>query len=93
MFVLGTGTLKINARSFSRKNNSSDSVLVTVPYASQLVVTPRGFAYVITLLLTPKSSYWSELSFSVTPSLLKVSTGILTCCPSTTLVSLALGPD
>ena len=35
----------------------------------------------------------ADLSFCVPPSRAHKSTGILTCCPSTTLFSLALGAD
>ena len=54
-----------------------------------------GFAYLTSYTLKPSSNRWIRY---LSPSLLQVkrfllSTGILTCCPSTTPFGLILGPD
>ena len=64
-----------------------------VPYASRLRVMTSGFAWMSPTSLAP------AIPAAGSPSLLRhsfihtVSTGISTCCPSTTPLGLALGPD
>ena len=66
-------------------------------YSSSLRITPPGCAAVLPSapLLRLPGSFLSPapLSFRVPTFLSYHSTGISTCCPSATLLSLALGPD
>ena len=66
-------------------------------YFCSLRVTPPGYAAVLPSapLLRLPGSFLSPalLSFRVPTVLSYHSTGISTCCPSATLLSLALGPD
>ena len=55
--------------------------------------SPHGFAYVTPTSLAPVSPFPVVLSFCVPTVLSYRSTGISTCCPSTTPLGLALGPD
>ena len=52
-----------------------------------------GFAYLPPTSLAPVSPFPVVLSFCVPTVLSYRSTGISTCCPSTTPLGLALGPD
>ena len=54
---------------------------------------PHGFAYVTPTSLAPVFPFPVVLSFCVPTVLSYRSTGISTCCPSTTPLGLALGPD
>ena len=53
----------------------------------------RGFAYVTPTSLAPVFPFPVVLSYCVPTVLYYRSTGISTCCPSTTSFDLALGPD
>ena len=55
--------------------------------------SPHGFAYVTPTSLAPVFPFPVVLSFCVPTVLSYRSTGISTCCPSTTPLGLALGPD
>ena len=52
-----------------------------------------GFLTLLLLRLRQSSHSWLAVSFCVPTVLMTDGTGISTCCPSTTLFSLALGPD
>ena len=52
-----------------------------------------GFLTLLLLRLHQFSHSWLAVSFCVPTVLMTDGTGISTCCPSTTLFSLALGPD
>ena len=52
-----------------------------------------GFLTLLLLRLHQSSHSWLAVSFCVPTVLMTDGTGISTCCPSTTLFSLALGPD
>src|SRR5699024_4399126 len=54
---------------------------------------PHGFAYVTPTSLAPVFPFPVVLSFCVPTVLSYRSTGISTCCPSTTPLALAFGPD
>ena len=69
----------------------------TLPYFSSVRVTPSGCMAGLPSIPLPRlpRSFHSRvvLSFCVPTVLMLHGTGISTCCPSTTLFSLALGPD
>ena len=80
-------------------NNSSFSwhMAHALPYSFSVYITPLDYVADLPTTLLPRlcRSFLSRLALSTcVPTVLSVSsTGISTCCPSTTLLSLALGPD
>ncbi len=92
--IFGTGYCMIITRSFSWKLASMTSVLALAFHPLHAFAFPiSGFAWISATSLAP------ALPAAGSPSLLRhsfihtVSTGISTCCPSTTPLGLALGPD
>ena len=92
--IFGTGYCMINTRSFSWKLASVTSVLASAFHPLHAFASSTsGFAWMSATSLAP------ALPAAGSPSLLRhsfihtVSTGISTCCPSTTPLGLALGPD
>jgi hypothetical protein len=91
--VCGTGTWVSTLRGFSRQHGLSHISRVTgITHSSD---SGRGFAYDHqrpTSLARQQLHSFAGLPFCVPPSLHPGGTGILTCCPSPTLLSLGLGP-
>ena len=92
--IFGTGYCMIFTRSFSWKLASMTSVLALAFHPLHaFAFSTSGFAWISATSLAP------ALPAAGSPSLLRhsfihtVSTGISTCCPSTTPLGLALGPD
>ena len=92
--IFGTGYCMIITRSFSWKLASMTSVLALAFHPLHAFAFPISvFAWISATSLAP------ALPAAGSPSLLRhsfihtVSTGISTCCPSTTPLGLALGPD
>ena len=82
-------------RGFSWKHGISyfaalEDALVITPQNNVLPDLPKNTPYTLKPLTTNRMA---NLAFSVTPSQHSPSTGILTCFPSTTRFSLALGAD
>ena len=67
--------------------------LLILRYTSWLRLTHGGFASHTTLPFVPSSPYLVHLLACVPTVLFPQGTGISTCCPSTTTLVLALGPD
>ena len=90
--IFGTGYCMIITRSFSWKLMTSVLALAFHPLHA-FAFPISGFAWISATSLAP------ALPAAGSPSLLRhsfihtVSTGISTCCPSTTPLGLALGPD
>ena len=91
--IFGTGYCMIFTRSFSWKLASMTSVLALAFHPLHaFAFSTSGFAWISATSLAP------ALPAAGSPSLLRhsfihtVSTGISTCCPSTTPLGLALGP-
>ena len=63
------------------------------PYASRLCLSTAGFAWLSATSLAPAFPSAGSASLLRHSIIHTVSTGISTCCPSTTPLSLALGPD
>ena len=92
--IFGTGYCMIGTRSFSWKLASMTSVLASAFHTHHaFAFMTAGFAWLSATSLAP------AFPAAGSPSLLRhsfihtVSTGISTCCPSTTPLGLALGPD
>ena len=89
----GTGRNKIIARSFSWKLASISSVL-GLPFPTRHIFDLHsGFAYCTSPMLAPTIPAVGPSSLLRHSITLTAGTGISTSCPSTTLVSLVLGPD
>ena len=66
---------------------------VTILHSLSHFTSCSGFAYCHSFVLSPVFHHRDSLS-SCVPTVLNIrSTGISTCCPSTTALALALGPD
>ena len=63
------------------------------PYASRLCLSTAGFAWLSATSLAPAFPSAGSASLLRHSIIHTVSTGISTCCPSTTPLGLALGPD
>ena len=74
-----------------------DSWNPALRYFCSLRITALDYkaGFLTSLLLRLRQSFhsWLAVSFCVPTVLMTDGTGISTCCPSTTLFSLALGPD
>ena len=79
--IFGTGYCMIITRSFSWK------------LASRLCLSTAGFAWLSATSLAPAFPSAGSASLLRHSIIHTVSTGISTCCPSTTPLGLALGPD
>ena len=89
--VYGTGTLQTIA-AFLGSVGSGTSLLI-FRSASRIIYYQGFFLPITTPRLHQEFQTWLVLSLCVPTVLLLCSTGISTCYPSTTLFSLALGPD
>ena len=92
--VFSTVVLLSSLRDFSWKQGISYFCCLSTTSSSPLSIIkdpvfPKSSAY----QLKPSFHHLDSLAFSVLPSLLKYSTGFLTCFPSVTLFSLTLGAD
>ena len=85
--IFGTGYCMIITRSFSWKLASRTSVLAAAFH------TPHAFAWLSATSLAPAFPSAGSASLLRHSIIHTVSTGISTCCPSTTPLGLALGPD
>ena len=89
--VYGTGT-KYTIAAFLGSIGSETSLLF-VRSTSRIIIILGFFLKDLTPRLYQSFLSWLFLPFCVPTVLIFSSTGISTCCPSTTLFSLALGPD
>ena len=83
--IFGTGYCMIITRSFCTCRS--------FPYASRLCLSTAGFAWLSATSLAPAFPSAGSASLLRHSIIHTVSTGISTCCPSTTPLGLALGPD
>ena len=91
--IFGTGHIYFTLETFLGSSSTAFRTRRSFPYASRLLVSDGGFACHPDISLAPALPA-AGCSF-LSPSFLHIymSTGISTCCPSTTLFSLMLGPD
>ena len=89
----GTGRSKIIARSFSWKLASISSLLARAFFTHHTFELIDGFAYQSSPVLAPTIPAVGPSSLLRHSITFTTGTGISTSCPSTTLVSLVLGPD
>ena len=89
--VYGTGT-RYTIAAFLGSIGSETSLLF-VRSTSRIIIILGFFLKDLTPRLYQSFLSWLFLPFCVPTVLIFSSTGISTCCPSTTLFSLALGPD
>ena len=91
--IFGTGHIYLTLETFLGSSSTAFRTRLSFPYASRLLVSDGGFACHPDISLAPALPA-AGCSF-LSPSFLHIymSTGISTCCPSTTPLGLALGPD
>ena len=89
--VYGTGTVCAIAAFLG--SMGSETSLLLVRSTSRIIIILGFFLKDLTPRLYQSFLSWLFLPFCVPTVLTYSSTGISTCCPSTTLFSLALGPD
>ena len=87
------GSHILSLETFLGSSSTAFRTRLSFPYASRLLVSDGGFACHPDISLAPALPA-AGCSF-LSPSFLHIymSTGISTCCPSTTPLGLALGPD
>ena len=91
--IFGTGHIYLTLETFLGSSSTAFRTRRSFPYASRLLVSDGGFAWMSPTSLAP------AIPAAGSPSLLRHSiasssgTGISTRCPSTTPFGLALGPD
>ena len=92
--IFGTGYCMIITRSFCLEAGFTDFCTCrSFPYASRLCLSTAGFAWLSATSLAPAFPSAGSASLLRHSIIHTVSTGISTCCPSTTPLGLALGPD
>ena len=92
VLVWGTILIYLKLRSFSWKHGINHFTQKRVRYQFSALNT-RIFLSVLPTTLNKDNHRLADLAYSVPPSQYNKSAGILTCFPSTTLLSLALGVD
>ena len=91
--IFGTGHIYFTLETFLGSSSTAFRTRRSFPYASRLLVSDGGFACHPDISLAPAFPSAGSASLLRHSIIHTVSTGISTCCPSTTPFGLALGPD